>query len=181
MPSDTIADRIDKYREKFLSVHEVLKMKYLGLFLKMSVFKDNDQFLVGNIEKDKFERVLTLDFSDMRKKTFYVDFIYVSRKFRGKNLASKFYRYLITEHGYSISSGNSQTKGGKHIWNKLSGFNDLDVFLSTTGDTYRKISRKLVKGRYELPHNMDVNDIDYRRFIATKKIKKEAPRMIPYR
>lgn len=175
MPSATDISKKQRYREAGIDTKFFLsKSVYLGSFEKFLVFlKSKKEFYVGTFEKNKFYPVVYLCVDNISKKKIGVDMVYVTQKYRGKNLAMKFYRYLITEHGYTIVSGGSQSPGGKSIWIALSKQRNVDVRLGCRDYSCRRSSIRFINGKYRIPPGIDdtiVNDVY---FIASENIESE--------
>jgi len=62
-----------------------------------------------------------------RGKYWHVDFARVDSNFRGKKLARKMYSFLIKK-GYSLQAGDSQSPGGRYVWNELAKDRTITVF-----------------------------------------------------
>ena len=62
-----------------------------------------------------------------RGKYWHVDFARVDSNFRGKKLARKMYSFLIKKD-YSLQAGDSQSPGGRYVWNELAKDRTITVF-----------------------------------------------------
>lgn len=62
-----------------------------------------------------------------RGKFWHVDLARVDSNFRGKKLARKMYSFLIKK-GYNLQAGDSQSPGGRYVWNELAKDRTITVF-----------------------------------------------------
>jgi GNAT superfamily N-acetyltransferase len=186
MPSSTDIQLIDSRLEYSISLKNILSHDYsfLGMDSGYYCFKEIDNtysyrkgkdynFIYADFDKKigKFVVIAKVDLGKKKSSDRWgVDMVYVHSKHRGKNLAAKLYRYLITIHGFEIVSGSTQSPGGKHVWRSLSKFKDVDIRISTS-DHKRKTNNRFVNGRYP----SDVNIVDVV-FIATRAKQKELVR-----
>ncbi len=177
MPSATDIEKIDHKQETTVNLKNILSDDYvfMGMDSGFYCFREMDttysyrkgkdyNFFYADFDKKtgKFAVIAKVDLAKKKGDRWGVDMVYVHSKHRGKNLAAKLYRYLITIHNIEIVSGSSQSPGGKHVWRCLSKFKDVDIRISTN-DCKRKTNHRFVNGKY--PADVDISSVV---FIATR-------------
>jgi GNAT superfamily N-acetyltransferase len=178
MPTDTSVSEITTFRETKSKLSTILtERKFIGMFDKYYVFysryANNDIYTAFDVGKDfNCTPVVKLELDKISGNRYEVDFVYVHQKYRGKDLAAKFYSYLVTEHDFVILSGSSQSKGGRSIWISLSRSKKVDIFISNR-DGKRKTQARFINGKY--PSTVEISDVQ---FIAMKPA---SVLMVPYR
>ena len=86
---------------------------------------------------------------------WHVDLVNVDSRYKGNNLAVKFYCFLIRKLNITLKAGSSQSSGGRYIWNKLAKVKDITVYAKKS--TYSKVidfpksgHRELVGKKFDL-------------------------------
>jgi hypothetical protein len=118
----------------------VLAGRHLGFDIWIDeIEKDYVEIWVYDRSRTKRQRtVFTNDIVDTYKiagnfelskrgKYWHVDFARVDSRFRGKKLARKMYSFLIKK-GYNLQAGDSQSPGGRYVWNELAKDRTITIF-----------------------------------------------------
>ena len=86
---------------------------------------------------------------------WHVDLVNVDSRYKGNNLAVKFYCFLIRKLNITLKAGSSQSSGGRYIWSKLAKVKDITVYAKKS--TYSKVidfpksgHRELVGKKFDL-------------------------------
>ncbi len=146
----------------------VLAGRHLGFDIWIDDKIDKDYVEVWVYDRSRTKRT-RLDFTNEVVDTFkiagnfelskrgmywHVDFARVDSNFRGKKLARKFYSFLIKK-GYNLQAGDSQSPGGRYVWNELAKDRTITVFAKKSKcskfvDFPRPGKKELKSGLFEL-------------------------------
>lgn len=115
----SIADKVDLSAFSYIGAIGKLRLYLLSL--------DDEHTVVGVLDRTS---VIQIDFSEyLRDDVWSVDLVRVSPKFRGFDVAPKVYAFLLKKYKWLVlAAGETQSAGGKQIWNKLARMPNIRVF-----------------------------------------------------
>jgi len=110
-----------------------------------------------NVVTTRFKIVAHIELSK-DKRHWHVDLTQVDSRYRGQKLAKRLYSFLLKK-GYNLRAGDSQSPGGRYVWNELA--KDSSIVVMARKSKYSKIMDFPKPGKRELVSNMfDLFDTD---------------------
>jgi hypothetical protein len=133
-------DRISFGKAVNLGWFDLEDMEYLGKLGSYEVYRANDDGdsvtievidpnTVRGVRLPTYKRVMEIELAQLYSKAWHVNISRVDKKYQGKGLSFKIYRFLLSKiPGFILQAGTSQSPGGAYIWYKLSQFKDVIIY-----------------------------------------------------
>jgi len=110
-----------------------------------------------NVVTTRFKIVAHIELSK-DKRHWHVDLTQVDSRYRGQKLAKRLYSFLLKK-GYNLRAGDSQSPGGRYIWNELA--KDRSIVIMARKSKHSKIMDFPKPGKCELVSDVfDLFDTD---------------------
>jgi len=93
-------------------------------------------------------RVVALVGLSKARNVWCINVLKVDSRFRGDNLAIKLYKFILTKLDITLKAGDSQSPGGRYVWNKL--YKTAGVVIYARKSPYSKIVDFPKAGKHEL-------------------------------
>lgn len=121
-----------------------------------------------------YERILSLDLDYVGSNKYSVSWLELNTEYRGRNIPTKFYHWLITVYKINLISDKEQSKGGSSVWKKLSAYSDIDIDILDDLDKYKLKSNKKKKLKSVIAENDNNTLLNSDTVFYARRIRKNA-------
>lgn len=112
--------------------------KFNGFEVWCNELDDELSYDVVDNRNGRRKRVLELDLDYNHKMaSWHVEIVRIDQRYRGMNLAPKFYRWIMRNQQITLQAGENQSPGGRYIWSQLAQMKSVSLIaIDSRGNQY---------------------------------------------